>query len=61
MKNFDFNDTLRWTPQAKAKLKDIPFFARPQARQKIEQLARAANLNEITTEIVEQARVEFGQ
>ncbi len=61
MKNFDFNDTLRWTPQAKAKIKYIPFFARPQSRQKIEQLARAANLNEITTEIVEQARVEFGQ
>lgn len=61
MKDFDFNDTLRWTPQAKAKLKDIPFFVRPQARQKIEQLAREANLNEITIEIVEQARIEFGQ
>ena len=61
MKDFDFNDTLRWTPQAKAKLKDIPFFVRPQARQKIEKLAREANLNEITIEIVEQARIEFGQ
>ncbi len=61
MKDFDFTDTLRWTPQAKAKLKNIPFFARPQARQRIEQLARAANLNEITIDIVEQARVEFGQ
>lgn len=61
MKDFDFNDTLHWTPQAKAKLKDIPFFVRPQARQKIEQLAREANLNEITIEIVEQARIEFGQ
>ena len=61
MKDFDFNDTLRWTPQAKAKLKDIPFFARPQARQRIEKIARAAELEEVTAEIVEQARAEFGQ
>ncbi|MGK7915678.1 MAG: PCP reductase family protein [Prochloraceae cyanobacterium] len=61
MSNFDFNDPLRWTPEAKAKLKQIPFFVRPQARQRIEQLARAANLDEVTVDIVEQARVEFGQ
>jgi len=61
MQYFDLNDTLRWTPQAKAKLKDIPFFVRPQARQKIEQFARQANSSEITVEIVERARLEFGQ
>ncbi len=61
MSDFDFNDTLRWTPEAKAKLKQIPFFVRTQARQRIEQLARAANLDEVTVDIVEQARVEFGQ
>lgn len=61
MGKFDFTDTLRWTPEAKAKLKNIPFFVRTQARQRIEQMARAAGLDKVTVEIVEQARSEFGQ
>ncbi len=61
MGKFDFTDTLRWTPEAKAKLKNIPFFVRTQARQRIEQMARAAGLDKVTVEIVEQARIEFGQ
>ena len=61
MSNFDVNDTLRWTPEAKEKLKNIPFFVRTQARQRIEALARAVGLEEVTVEIVEQARGEFGQ
>ena len=59
--SFDFTDTLRWSPEAKAKLKNIPFFVRSQARQRIEQLARDAEMDEITVDIVEQARTEFGQ
>jgi len=61
MSDLDFTDTLHWTPAAKAKLKNIPFFARTQARKQIEQFARAANLEEITVEIVERARLDFGQ
>ena len=61
MRSFNLNDELYWTPQAQAKLKMIPFFARPQARLKIEKVARAAELEEVTAEIVEQARAEFGQ
>ena len=61
MRNFNLTDDLYWTPQAQAKLKMIPFFARPQARQKIEEMARAAELDEITAEMVERARLEFGQ
>jgi hypothetical protein len=61
MRNFNLTDDLYWTPKAQVKLKMIPFFARPQARQRIEELARAAELEEITAEIVEQARAEFGQ
>lgn len=61
MRNFNLIDDLYWTTQAQAKLKMVPFFARPQARQKVEQLARAAELEEVTAEIVEQARIEFGQ
>ncbi len=61
MRDSDFTDALEWTPEAKAKLKNIPFFVRAQARQRIEQLARAAGQEVVTVELVEQARVEFGQ
>jgi hypothetical protein len=61
MSRSDFTDALQWTPEAKAKLKNIPFFVRSQARQRIEQLAREAELDVVTVEIVEQARAEFGQ
>jgi hypothetical protein len=61
MEEFDFNDSPRWTGQAKAKLKNIPFFVRTQARQRVESLAREAGLEEVTPELVEQARLEFGQ
>jgi hypothetical protein len=61
MSDLDWLDSLRWTPEAKAKFKNIPFFVRTQARQRIEGLARAAGLEEVTVEIVEQARLEFGQ
>jgi hypothetical protein len=61
MSEFGFNESLRWTPDAKLKLKNIPYFVRTQARQRVEQLAREANLDEVTVEMVEQARLEFGQ
>jgi hypothetical protein len=52
---------LKWTPAAKAKFKNIPFFVRSQARERIEHLAREAEVDVVTAEIVEQARLEFGQ
>ncbi len=61
MSSSNFADALQWTPEAKAKLKNIPFFVRTQARQRIEQLAREAELEVVTVDIVEQARIEFGQ
>ncbi len=61
MKELNFTDDLSWTIEAQVKLKKIPFFVRPQARQRIEELTRAANLEEVTADIVEQARSEFGQ
>ncbi|MBF2097008.1 MAG: PCP reductase family protein [Gloeomargaritaceae cyanobacterium C42_A2020_066] len=54
-------DALDWTPSALNKLKSIPYFARAQARQRIEQWAREQQLEVITPELVEQARSEFGQ
>jgi Spy/CpxP family protein refolding chaperone len=61
MEKREFTDVLAWTPEAKAKLKNIPYFVRSQARQRIEHLAREAQLDVVTAEIVEQARAEFGQ
>lgn len=61
MSNADFFGELQWLPEAKAKLKNIPYFVRSQARQRIEQLAREAEQGVVTADIVEQARLEFGQ
>jgi Proto-chlorophyllide reductase 57 kD subunit len=61
MYEFHLTDALRWTPTATEKLRNIPFFVRSQARQRIEDLAREDGLDVITPELVEKARVEFGQ
>ena len=61
MSNFDLAGTLSWTTAAKEKLRNIPFFARTQARKQIEDFARSAELEEITVEVVEQARIDFGK
>jgi hypothetical protein len=61
MPDSEFSDELKWTPEAKAKLKNIPYFVRGQARARIESLAREAETSVITVDLVEQARIEFGQ
>ena len=61
MSESNFIDVLRWTEEAKAKLKNIPYFARAQAKARIEQLARQVEQEVVTGELVEQARLEFGQ
>ncbi|MGB5963455.1 MAG: PCP reductase family protein [Coleofasciculaceae cyanobacterium] len=61
MNSSDFTGVLQWTPEAKIKLRNIPFFVRLQARKRIEQIAQEAYLEVVTVEIVEQARAEFGQ
>jgi hypothetical protein len=61
MKEADLMGRLEWTSSAKTKFNNIPFFAKAQARQRIEQLARMNGQNLVTEELVEQARLEFGQ
>ncbi|MDJ0731918.1 MAG: PCP reductase family protein [Crocosphaera sp.] len=61
MSQFSVEGNPRWSQEAQKKLKNIPFFVRTQARQRIEELARAADSEEVTVEMVEQARLEFGQ
>jgi len=55
------SDKIQWTPEAKAKLKDIPFFVRPFARKKIETYAQDNNLPPITIEIYEEAKKQFNK
>jgi hypothetical protein len=50
-----------WTTEAQAKLKNIPYFVRAQARKRLEDVAREQQAEQITPQMVEQVRVEFGQ
>ena len=57
----DNPETLTWTLEAKIKLKNIPYFVRTQARHRIEEIAIESGSDVVTAEIVERARLEFGQ
>jgi Proto-chlorophyllide reductase 57 kD subunit len=59
--DFHLTDELHWTPEAEAKLKNVPFFARSQARQRVEEMARASEITVVTPELVEQVRLTVGQ
>ncbi len=59
MSNLNQPDAVQWTPEAEAKLKEIPFFVRPAARKKIEQFARDAGEMTISVELYEQAKKKF--
>ncbi len=61
MSSINFPGTFQWSKEAKAKLKNIPFFVRSQARAKIEEFARKVEQETITPEFMEQARLKFGQ
>lgn len=54
------SNSIEWTPEAKARLKEIPFFVRPAARKKIEKLAQESGATQITIEVYEQAKKKFG-
>lgn len=52
--------SMNWTADAEARLKEIPFFVRPAARKKIEKFAQDKGLSEITVEVYEEAKKQFG-
>lgn len=52
--------SIEWTPEAEARLKEIPFFVRPAARKKIENFAQETGATQITVEVYEQAKQKFG-
>ncbi|MGF1520578.1 MAG: PCP reductase family protein [Nodosilinea sp.] len=51
---------MEWTADAEARLKEIPFFVRPAARKKIEKFAQAQGTSQITVEVYEAAKQQFG-
>ncbi len=61
VKQTEHEPELEWTPEALAKLNNVPFFARAQAKSRSEELARQQWADAVTVDLIEQARVEFGQ
>ncbi|WP_313933669.1 PCP reductase family protein [Phormidium sp. FACHB-77] len=51
---------MEWTADAEARLKEIPFFVRPAARKKIEKFAQEQGVGQITVEVYEAAKKQFG-
>lgn len=47
---------IRWTPEAEAMMKKVPFFVRPLAKRKTEEAARERGLDEITVPLLEELR-----
>lgn len=54
------SSAVEWTSDAEARLKEIPFFVRPAARKKIEKFAQELGIIQITVEVYEQAKQQFG-
>lgn len=54
------SSSIEWTPEAEARLKEIPFFVRPAARKKIEKFAQEAGTLQITVEVYDAAKQKFG-
>jgi predicted transcriptional regulator len=54
------SSAIEWTTEAEACLKEIPFFVRPAARKKIEKFAQELGVTQITVEVYQQAKQQFG-
>ena len=54
------SNNISWTAEAEAKLKEIPFFVRPAARKKIENFAQEQGITEISVEVYDRAKQQFG-
>lgn len=55
------SEQIKWTAEAEAKLKYIPFFVRPFVRKKIEGYAYEKDILLITLEVYEQAKQLFNK
>jgi len=55
------SDEFGWSPEAKQRLENIPFFIRPMAKKEIERMAREEGRTEVTVEVMEQAKTSFAK
>lgn len=55
------NRPMPWTPDAEAKLKEVPFFVRPAVRRRIEGLALEVGRSSVDLAFYEAAKARFGQ
>ncbi len=52
---------MEWTPEAEARLKEVPFFVRPAVRRRIESLAVEASITRIDPDFYSAAKARFGE
>lgn len=52
---------MEWTPEAEARIKEVPFFVRPAVRRRIESLALEASLTSIDLDFYCAAKARFGE
>jgi hypothetical protein len=55
------SEQIKWTAEAEAKIKEIPFFVRPFARKKIENYAQENGIVVIDIQVYEQAKQLFNK
>ena len=52
---------MEWSAEAETKLKEVPFFVRPEVRKRIEALASESGRTAIDLAFFEAAKAQFGQ
>lgn len=55
------SEQIKWTTEAEAKVKEIPFFVRPFARKKIENYAQENGIAVIDIQVYDQAKQLFNK
>lgn len=55
------SEELAWSPEAKQRLENIPFFIRPMAKKEIERMARDQGRSEVTVEVMDRAKTAFAK
>jgi len=55
------SDEFGWSPEAKQRLENIPFFIRPMAKKEIERMAREQGRAEVTADMMDHAKTAFAK
>lgn len=52
---------VRWTPETEKMMKDVPFFVRPLAKRRAEEVARERGLETMTKELLDELRAKYAR